>query len=333
MALKDLKDRRSGLVPQNWENLQSYIPSIQEEGIFRSEYGIEIDYHSLAQIQDSSQLGLEDWQEMANEIYLRYEDYDGFIIIHGTDTMAYTASALSFMFQNLNKPVVITGSQLPVSHSRTDAIMNLSNAIHIAGNAAFGLPMIPEVSICFYDRLVRGNRATKISTRDFEGFESPNYPHLAELYESVSVNQKQVRMPEQGTFHVKGNMSNNVLDLTVFPGLRSEQLRKLVLDATIDGLILNTYGSGNVPTSEGFMQVLKEAAERGTLIMFISQCYHGGVQLEKYGPGKECAELGVISGNDMTKEAALTKMMWVLANVPKENRAEILQKNLAGEID
>lgn len=333
MALRDRSDRNSALVPQNWENLQQYIPSIQETGIFRKEYGIEIDYHSLPKIQDSSQLGVEDWQLMAGEIYSRHDDYDGFIIIHGTDTMAYTASALSFIFQDLQKPVVLTGSQLPVSHSRTDAVMNLSNAIHVAAYKAFDLPLIPEVSICFYDRLLRGNRATKISTSDFEGFESPNYPHLAELYESISVQSKQVRPKPNGHFSIATKMSNNVLDMTVFPGQRSEQLRKLVLDENIDGLILNTYGSGNVPTTPGFMNVLKEAAERGTLIMFISQCYHGGVHLKKYGPGKDCAELGVLSGFDMTKEAALTKMMWVLANVPKENQAAYLQKNLAGEID
>jgi L-asparaginase len=333
MALKDRRDATSGLVPQNWDNLQSYIPAIQADGIFQQEYGIQIDYQSLDPIQDSSQLGVEDWQQMGDVIFKNYENYDGFIIIHGTDTMAYTASALSFVFQNLAKPVVLTGSQLPISHSRTDAIMNLSNAIHIAGYKAFNLPCIPEVSICFYDRLLRGNRASKISTRDFEGFESPNYPHLAELYESVSVKTKQIRKINNEAFGLSADMNNNVLDLSVFPGLRSEQLRKLVLDESIDGLILNTYGSGNVPTDESFMNVLTEAANRGTLIMFISQCYHGGVQLEKYGPGRECAELGVLSGYDMTKEAALTKMMWVLANVPEENRRAMLQKNLAGEID
>jgi len=333
MALKDRKDRASGLVPQNWENLQEYIPAIKPDGIFRREYGIEIDYMSLKEIQDSSQLDVTDWLVMAEEIEKRYDRYDGFIIIHGTDTMAYTASGLSFIFQNLGKPVVLTGSQLPISHSRTDAIMNLSNAIHIAGYKAFGLPCIPEVSICFYDRLLRGNRATKISTRDFEAFESPNYPHLAELHESISVKTKQVQPKSDKPFHVKAKMNNGVLDLGIFPGLKASQLRSLVIDKNIDGLILNTYGSGNVPTGKGFLTVLEEAAKRGTLIMFISQSYHGGVQLEKYGPGKQCADLGVISGSDMTKEAALTKMMWVLGNIEEEKRSEYLQKNLAGELD
>lgn len=331
MALRDRKDRSSGLVPQNWDNLQSYMPAIQPEGIFRREYGIEIDYYSLDEIQDSSQLNVEDWQLMAEEINQRYNDYDGFIIIHGTDTMAYTASGLSFIFQNLAKPVVLTGSQLPISHSRTDAISNLSNAIHIAGYKAFGLPCIPEVSICFHDRLIRGNRGTKISTRDFEAFDSPNYPHLAKLYESIDVQSKQVRQTDEGSFHIKPAMNTHVLNLSIFPGIKAEHIRKLVIDDNVEGLILNTYGSGNVPTDDGFLKALEEASQSGTIIMFISQSFHGGVQLEKYGPGKECADLGVVSGYDMTKEAALAKMMWVLGNIPKENQREYLSKNLSGE--
>lgn len=333
MALRDPKDRNSELIPQDWENLQKYMPSIKEDGIFRQEYGIEIDYHSLPQIQDSSQLNVADWQEMAKEIEKRYHQYDGFIIIHGTDTMSYTASGLSFIFQNLSKPVVITGSQLPISHSRTDAILNLSNAIHIAAYKAFGLPLIPEVCICFYDRLLRGNRSSKISTRDFEAFESPNYPHLAELYSGISPQKKHILKAVEESFHLRSELNNNVLELSMFPGLKASQLKKLVVDENVDGLIIETYGAGNVPTTDDFIKVLEEASKRGTLIMFISQCYHGGVNLSKYGPGKKCQDLGVISGSDMTKEAALTKMMWVLANIEPDKRAEYLQKNLAGEMD
>lgn len=191
MAPKNSAINDSSLVPQSWEQLQQYMPSIHPDGYFSKVRNIEFEYESFSELLDSSQLDISHWVQMAEAIESRYEEFDGFIIIHGTDTMAYTASGLSFIFQNLAKPVVLTGSQLPISHSRTDAIMNFSNAIHIAGAKAFGLEPINEVTVCFNDRLLRGNRCTKASTNVFEGFVSPDYPPLAELEESIKIKTRE----------------------------------------------------------------------------------------------------------------------------------------------
>jgi len=332
MGHSDPNDPRSPLVPRSWENLQEFMPAIQEDGFFRKEKGISIDYHSLDEIKDSSQFTTDDWICMAGEIEQRYDDYDGFIIIHGTDTMAYTASGLSFLFENLNKPVVLTGSQLPINDPRTDATNNLSNALHIAAADAFGLPVLNEVVICFNDRVLRGNRATKMSTNDFEGFESPNYNHLGDLEERIKIHTHRMLPNSEGAFKVHKQMNPNVMSIGLFPGLKPKQLRKLVEDEQIDGLVLKAFGNGNAPTNAEFVDLLKEARSSGTHILFITQCFHGGVHLSKYQSGKVFEELGVIEGGDMTDEAALAKMMYVLSKSTdsQEVRSQLLE-NLRGE--
>ncbi len=333
MAPADLNDPTSPLVPKNWAQLTQFMPSIQEEGYF-SQKGIEFSYESFNPPLDSSQINPNHWLKMAKTIKKNYHDYDGFIIIHGTDTMAYTASILSFLFENLSKPVVLTGSQLPISHPRTDAVNNFSNSIHIAAARAFGLPIIPEVMICFNDRLLRGNRASKSSTNDFEGFESPNCAHLGNLEENISINTALINpIPTNDkTFKLHPYLNARVMDIALFPGLNSDTLKRLLGDDKVDGLILRTYGAGNAPMDSDFLKVLKEATDAGTLILNITQCFHGGINMKKYKAGNKLMQSGVISGSDMTKEAALTKMMWVLANVEPLLRQEMLCKNLRGEI-
>jgi L-asparaginase len=333
MAPADSNDPSSPLVPKNWAQLTQYMPSIKENGYF-SQKDISFSYESFKPLLDSSQVKPEHWLQMARIIEKNYEQYDGFIIIHGTDTMAYTASVLSFFFQNLSKPIVLTGSQLPISHPRTDAVNNFSNSIHIAAARNFGLPTIPEVMICFNDRLLRGNRSSKTSTNDFEGFESPNCAPLGKLEENIAIDVNIICSPpdKDKKFNLAPALNSRVMDVALFPGLDSETLKRLLGDDKVDGLILRTFGAGNAPMDDDFLKVLKEATDSGTLVLNITQCFHGGINMQKYRAGNKLLQSGVISGGDMTKEAALTKMMWVLANVAPENRQEMLCKNLKGEL-
>jgi L-asparaginase len=333
MAPANISDPYSPLVPKKWAQLTQYMPSIKENGYF-SQKGISFSYESFQPPLDSSQIKPDHWLDMARIIENNYHLYDGFIIIHGTDTMAYTASVLSFLFQNLSKPIVLTGSQLPISHPRTDAVNNFSNSIHIAAATNFGLPIVPEVMICFNDRLLRGNRSSKTSTNDFEGFESPNCVTLGNLEEKITINTNIMEtMPsEDKKFHLTPHLNARVMDVAIFPGLDSETLKRLLGDDKVDGLILRTFGAGNAPMDNDFLKVLKEATDSGTLILNITQCSHGGINMQKYRAGNKLLQSGVISGSDMTKEAALTKMMWVLANVAPEFQQEMLCKNLKGEL-
>ncbi|MCB0734550.1 MAG: asparaginase [Bacteroidetes bacterium] len=332
MGHADPEVPNSPLVPKSWEELQYFMPAITPDGYFTQGRHIEFEYHSFEQVMDSSQFSSDHWLMMAAEIEKRYDEFDGFIIIHGTDTMAYTASGLSFILQNLAKPVVLTGSQLPISHSRSDAITNLSNAIHIAAAKAFGLEIIPEVCICFNDRVLRGNRSTKASTNDFEGFVSPNYPALAELEQEINIRKRYVLPMPEKAFSCLRKLNTRVVEIGLFPGLRPEQLARLVLDQEVEGLLLRTYGSGNAPCSPEFIGVLEKARENGTIIVFVTQCQEGGVNIGRYGASSPFATLGVVSGADMTHEAALAKMMAVMGlDLPHDETVRLLETDLFGE--
>ena len=282
---------------------------------------------------DSSDVGPADWKRMAEMIAAVYDDYDGFVILHGTDTMAFTASALSFIFENLAKPVVVTGSQLPLIGIRTDAPLNLINAINIAGYQATDLPLIPEVAIVFADRIIRGCRASKVSTSNWAGFDSPNFPLLGTIGEHIKINNNYLLSPPVSNkkFFIKTDFDDNVFHLTLFPGFTVDQISKIVEEEKTKGIVLRTYGTGNVPGDQAFLETLGSAINGGKMIVSLTQCIQGAVEMGLYEASSGLMERGVISGLDMTPEAALTKMMWTLGTQFGEGRIMQMQINQRGE--
>jgi L-asparaginase len=325
-------DSNSPLIPQSWAFLQKAMPAISRDGFFTKEKGIQFTYKSFENVIDSSEFNPNHWTKILESISKAYSNYDGFIIIHGTDTMAYTASALSFAFQNLSKPVVLTGSQLPIFHPRTDAINNLSNAIHIAAAKVFGLPIIPEVLICFNDTLLRGNRSTKSSSKDFSGFESPSFPILGSLEQSIKISEEYILDKPNEPFGIKPNFETNIIIITLFPGFNPDILIRLSEDDQLKGVILRTFGSGNAPSSDSFIRAIQLLVNKGKTILNISQCQEGFVNMKTYKTGNNLYKCGVVSGADMTLESATAKMMWLLGNEDVKSMDKLVGKNLRGEL-
>jgi L-asparaginase len=282
---------------------------------------------------DSAGVQPQHWLLLAAHLKRRYADFDGFVILHGTDTLAYTASALSFLLVNLAKPVVLTGAQLPLVQPRTDGRLNLINALLIAGHRASGLPLVPEVCIAFGDSLLRGNRARKARTSGWQGFVSPNYPILGLLGESIHIYPEVVRpLPAaESTFYVEQRLAEDVLDLTLFPGIRASQIEALLSQPELRGLVLRAYGAGNAPSDPALFEALSRAVERGKSILIVSQCPEGRVELGRYASSHGLLEAGATSGFDLTPEAALTKLMWVLASEEGADVRIQLQHDQRGE--
>lgn len=315
-----------GLTAFDFQHLLEKIPEI-------GQMDCEIDTDSLDRPIDSSDMKPEHWMRLAKRIYDGYNHYDGFVILHGSDTMAYTASALSFLLQNLAKPVILTGSQLPIGITRSDARENLLTALEIAlARRMDGLAMIPEVAVYFEYALYRGNRIHKISTEDFEAFQSLNYPKLAEAGVHIKYNDTFIDHPSKDALIVYDQLVNEIGILTVFPGMLPEFVRPVLENPNIKGLIIRTFGSGNAPTDPWFLEMVHNAIDRGVKVVNISQCSGGGVIQGKYEASRHLLEMGVISGGDMTFESGLTKMMFLLANFPAEEFAELYQTNLRGEL-
>lgn len=315
------------LFPFDFEYLLEQIPDI-------AKLECHIDTDSLDKPIDSSDIKPEHWLRLAKRIEMDYDQYDGFVILHGSDTMAYTASALSFLLYDCRKPVILTGSQLPIGVPRSDARENLLTALEIAmAKMLDGSPMAPEVCIYFEYDLFRGNRTHKISAEDFDAFQSLNYPKLAEAGVNIKFNISALehnRPRETAAF--KKELRPSVSILTVFPGMSPAYVES-VLKQDVQVILLRSFGSGNAPTDEWFIDSLRQAINKGKYIINVSQCNGGGVQLGKYAASKDMLDMGVISAKDMTFEAALTKAMFLLAQEVEPTHFKLLyERPLVGEL-
>ncbi|MFW5753183.1 MAG: asparaginase [Marinilabiliaceae bacterium] len=315
------------LVPFDFENISSKVPELRK-------FDFSVSSISFNPIVDSSEMSPATWSKLVGIIEENYADFEGFVILHGTDTMAYTASALSFMLHHLQKPVVLTGSQLPLGAVRTDGKENLLTALEIAAAQKNGQALVPEVCIYFQDKLFRGNRTTKYNAEHFRAFRSDNYPPLAEAGLHIKYNYPYIRYTTlSGNFTTSPRMDNNVALLKIFPGIHEKAVRAILETPDLRGVILETYGSGNAPTREWFMQSLRDAIDRGIVIMNVTQCLAGSVEMWRYETGRHLLNMGIISGHDITTEAALTKMMYLLGNtISTEELKMNLNNSLKGEI-
>ena len=333
------------LVPFNFDQVLERVPEIQR-------LDFEITLVTLPTIIDSSNMTPAVWVELARLIERHYADYDSFVILHGTDTMAYTASALSFMLENLSKPVILTGAQLPIGMARTDARENFITALEIAAavdsaavdsaavdsdsaNADSVQPIVPEVCIYFNSLLLRGNRATKQESVHFNAFASENYPHLAMAGVSIDYNRPFIRpcYPDKPlTIHTA--LDPNVTILKLFPGITPAVVRSILSIRTLRGCVLETYGAGNAPTDAWFLDELKAAIDRGVILFNVSQCEGGRVTQGRYQTSKLLEQIGVVSGADITTEAAITKLMVLLAREPGRDAAAAarISRQLAGAL-
>lgn len=317
------------LRPFDFDHLMDNVPKI-------GDLGYDIDHVQFDPPIDSSNMNPQCWQQIAKYIADGYDKYDGFVVLHGTDTMAYTASALSFMLQGLSKPVVITGSQLPIGETREDGTENLITALQIAGakDPVTAEPMVQEVVISFENYLVRGNRSTKVSATNFHAFVSYNYPNLGTMDLHIDFNKDYLWRPaSRGPLDPKYNFDPNVSVVFLFPGITPTCLNNQLNDASLKGIVLRTFGAGNAPTEKWFTDALAAATARGLLIVNVTQCPNGGVEEKRYYTGDMLAKAGVISGGDMTCEAALTKMMYLFGlGLSAEQVAQYMQTNINGEL-
>jgi L-asparaginase len=317
--------------PQGYQPEPGYLQSLMEATPVFYQAGMpQFEINASPELLDSANIHPDHWLKIAEDIANHYDQYDGFIVLHGTDTMAYTASALPFMLQGLRKPVIITGSQIPLCEIRNDARENLITSLLIASKYA-----IPEVCLFFGGRLIRGCRAVKVDAKGFQAFASPNYPLLGQAGIDLEIRWSAIReMPlTPPNLHVQALNQAVVGALRLFPGISAQVLANM-LQAPLQGLVLEAYGLGNGPAKDtDFLKVLAEASERGVVIVDVTQCIKGGVEIESYATGRALSDVGVISGGDMTAEAALAKLYYLLTlGYTPEKVREMMRVNLCGEL-
>jgi len=323
-----INDPETGaLCPFDFDRIAQEVPEIKE-------YDFTIDSYTLPEIIDSSDLQPKLWADLCEIILSQYAKYAGFVILHGTDTMAYSASALSFMLSNLTKPVVFTGSQLPIGKIRTDGKENLIAAIEIAAAYRDEQAIVPEVCILFGDKLYRGNRTTKINAESFDAFQSYNYPPLAEIGIHIHYNYSAIDYtPRTGPVAACTMVDTNIAILKIFPGMKVEVIDAIARIPGLRGIVLETYGAGNAPTNKVFLNKIREVLAQGILVYNVTQCQGGSVEMGKYETSRELLNAGLISGYDITTEAAVCKMMHVLGmNENIDKLKKYLNINLSGEI-
>ena len=323
-----IKDFETGALKAfNFDKLLKHIPELKH-------LNCTIDSVSFEEPIDSSNMNPKYWIAITEMIENNYEQFDGFVVLHGSDTMSYTASAISFMFENLSKPVIFTGSQLPIGDLRTDAKENLITSIEIAASQKNGKSIISEVCLYFEYQLYRANRTTKVNSEHFEAFTSPNYPPLCESGVHLKFNESSIYQPRRSKkIKIRKKLEVNIVLLKLFPGITENVIKSILEIDGLKGVVLETYGSGNAPTDKWFVDLLKSALKKGIKIIDVTQCVSGTVILGQYETSVKLQKIGLISGKDLTTEAALAKLMYLLGeNIPATEFKQVFETPLRGEM-